>query len=190
MAPNPEGLIDDNAIEELKKIGKLWEHPGKAPELPVYKTPIIASNLAKAQKMNSSWSFDLFTSDYANDDDFWGRSWIPSPLTEGDNFLEVVFDEPTEINMVGFVELYGWYSGYKGYDPNSLFESTLKSYEMQLWNGKEWLKVPLTHKSKRIRMHEIELQKVEKVRLIFNDFEGYFGISEMMVYRTNNDKIL
>lgn len=109
-------------LEELKKIGKLWEHPGKAPKLSVYKKPIISPNLAKNAKMNSSWSFDLFTSDYANDDDFWGRSWIPSLLYEGEHFLEVVFDEPTEINTVGFVELCGWYNGdYKNYDPNSAF---------------------------------------------------------------------
>jgi len=183
VAPNVDGLIDDNAIEELKKIGKLWKHPGKAPRLPVYKNPIIASNLAKGQKMNSSWSHDLFISDYANDDDFWGKSWIPSPLHQEDHFLEVIFDEPTEINTVGFVELYGWYAGYKGYDPNSVFQTYLNSYKIQLWNGKEWLDVPIKQKSERIRIHEFENQKVEKVRLVFSDFGEYFGISEIMVYK-------
>lgn len=182
VAPNPDGLIDDNVIQELKKIGKLWKHPGKAPKLPIYKTPIIASNLAKHQKMNSSWAFDLFTSDYASDDDFWGRSWIPSPLHEGDHFLEVVFEDPVEINTVGFVELCGWYNGPKGYDPNSHFKSKLKSYEIELWDGKKWVKVPSKQNDDRIRIHSFESQKVEKVRLIVKEYEEDFGVVEMLVY--------
>lgn len=94
--------------------------------------------------MNSSWSFDLFTSDYANDDNFWGRSWIPSPLHKGEHFLEVVFDKPTEINAVGFVELCGWYNGdFKGYNANSAFRSKLKLYEIQVCTGTEWIELPI-----------------------------------------------
>ena len=182
VAPNPDGLIEDNAIEELKKVGELWQHPGKAPKLPVYKTPIVAKNVAKYAKMNSSWSHDLFTSDHANDDDFWGRSWIPSPLNEGEDFLEVVFDESTEISTVGFVELCGWYGDYRGYDPNEQFQSKLKSYEIQLWNGKNWTKVPVEQTTERIRMHEIEKQKVKKVKIVVQDYEVPFGIVEMLVY--------
>jgi alpha-L-fucosidase len=183
VAPNPDGLIEDNTIAELKKIGILWKHPEKAPKLPVYKTPIIESNLAKNAKMNSSWAFDLFTSDYANDDDFWGRSWIPSPLYEGEHFLEVVFDKPTEINTVAFVELCGWYNGPKNYDPNSPFQTKLKSYQIQLWDGNKWIDVPIEQNYERIRIHNIENQKVEKVRLVAKEYEENFGIVEMMIYK-------
>lgn len=184
VAPNPDGLLEDNTVAELKKIGKLWKHPGKALGLPVYKTPIITSNLAKNAKMNSSWSLDIFISDFANNDDFGGLSWIPSPLTEGDNYLEVVFDKPTEINQVGFVELCGWYGGRtKGYDPNKKFETKLKDYEIQLWDGKKWKKLPVKYDAERVRIHDFNTQKATKVRLLVKDYEEPFGISEMMVYK-------
>ena len=132
--------------------------------------------------MNSSWAFDLFTSDYANDDDFWGRSWIPSSLNESEDFLEVVFDEPTDITKVGFVELYGKTNGYRGYDPNEQFQSKLKSYEIQLWDGESWIKVPVEQSTERIRMHDIGNYKVEKVRIVVHNYQFPFGIVEMMVY--------
>lgn len=182
VAPNPDGLIDDNVVEELKKIGKLWKYSGTATKLPAYKTPIIVSNLAKKQKMNSSWSFDLFISDYASDDNFWAKSWIPSPLHKGVHFLEVVFDKPTEINSLGFVELCGWYNGYKGYDPNSVFQSKLKSYEIQLWDEKKWIKPPIKQNSERIRIHDFENHKIKKARIIVKEYEKDFGIVEILVY--------
>lgn len=185
VAPNPDGLIDKNVINELKEIGKLWKYPGKAPKLPVYKTPIVASNLAKSQKMNSSWAMDVFISDYANNDDFWGKSWIPSPLNKKEHFLEVVFDEPTDINSAGFVELYGWYRGYKGYDPDKKFKTYLKSYKLKLFRDNKWIEIPIKQKLERIRIHKFKKQKVEKVRFEFIDFGEYFGVSEVLVYKNS-----
>jgi alpha-L-fucosidase len=184
VAPNPDGLLEDNAVAELKKIGEIWQHPGKAPKLPYYKTPIIASNLAKTAKMNSSWSLDIFISDFANDDNFKGFSWIPSPLNEGDDFLEVVFDKPKEVNSVGFVELCGWYAGrIRGYDPLKKFETKLKDYEIQLWDSKKWKIIPVEYDAGRVRIHDFETQKAVKVRLIIKDYEEPLGISEMMIYK-------
>ena len=174
-----------NVINELKEIGKLWKYPGKAPKLPVYKTPIVASNLAKSQKMNSSWAMDVFISDYANNDDFWGKSWIPSPLNKKEHFLEVVFDEPTDINSAGFVELYGWYRGYKGYDSDKKFKTYLKSYKLKLFRDNKWIEIPIKQKSERIRIHKFKKQKVEKVRFEFIDFGEYFGVSEVLVYKNS-----
>jgi alpha-L-fucosidase len=88
VAPNRDGLIDENAIAELKEVGKLWKNPGPAAKLPFYKQPIIASNLAKKQKMNSSWSADMDLSDFANDDNFITK-WSASP-TLSNPYLEIV----------------------------------------------------------------------------------------------------
>ena len=175
VAPNPDGLIDDNAIEELKKIGKLWKHPGKAPKLPVYKTPIIASNLAKGQKMNSSWSHNVKISDYANDDDFQSR-WMPSSLIKGETYLEVVFDKPTELNTVAFVEY------FDGWNPGSLFKTKLKSYAIQLWDGKKWVNIPVIQNKEHVRLHKFKTYKAQKVRVLIDGFEQGFGISECLVY--------
>ncbi|MDC1105865.1 alpha-L-fucosidase [Prolixibacteraceae bacterium] len=184
VAPSADGLLEDNAVTELKKIGKLWKHPGKSLKLSVFKTPIISRNLAKTAKMNSSWSEDIFISDFANDDNFVLFSWIPSSKNKEDNFLEVVFEKPTEINSVGFVELCGWYGGsVKGYDSNKTFETKLKNYEIHLWDGKSWEKLPIQYDAGRVRIHDFKTRKAKKVRLLIKDYQDPFGISEMMVYK-------
>jgi alpha-L-fucosidase len=59
VAPNPDGLIDDNAIAALQEIGKQWNNKGPLPKLPTSQTPIISTNIAKRQPANSSWSDDM-----------------------------------------------------------------------------------------------------------------------------------
>ncbi|MGY0037237.1 alpha-L-fucosidase [Pedobacter sp. NJ-S-72] len=49
VAPNRDGLIDDNALAALKEIGKVWKNDGATQKLPAADAPVISSNLAKNQ---------------------------------------------------------------------------------------------------------------------------------------------
>ncbi|WP_315814000.1 alpha-L-fucosidase [Paraflavitalea speifideaquila] len=50
VAPNRDGLIDDNALAALKQIGQTWKHQGSTTKLPAADAPIISTNLAKFKR--------------------------------------------------------------------------------------------------------------------------------------------
>ena len=100
-APNRDGLIDDNAVEELKKIGEIWK---KTPSLPIpeCEAPIVQKNIAKFKPSESSWSDDMQIMDYANDDDF-SSAWysfykVEKPFWE----VELGYNHP--VNMIVLTE--------------------------------------------------------------------------------------
>ncbi|RYF99505.1 MAG: carbohydrate-binding protein, partial [Chitinophagaceae bacterium] len=98
VAPNRDGLIDDNALATLKEIGNKWKNEGPLPALPVSATPIISSNLAKKTFANSSWSDDMFIMDFANDDSY-NTAWISNPTVK-EPWYEVTFDKVKPVNMI------------------------------------------------------------------------------------------
>jgi alpha-L-fucosidase len=102
VAPNRDGLIDDNALAALKKIGELWKNEGPVAKLPHLDAPIISTNLAKHQFSNSSWSDDSNIMDFANDDDF-SSSWISNPTVKKP-WYEITFDKDKDFNMVTIAE--------------------------------------------------------------------------------------
>ncbi|MDR2680396.1 MAG: alpha-L-fucosidase, partial [Tannerella sp.] len=73
-APNRDGLIDDNALAALKEIGRLWKDDAPAMPLPQFEPPVVSTNVAKHQPVNSSWSDDMMIMDFGNDDNF-RTSW-------------------------------------------------------------------------------------------------------------------
>lgn len=172
VTPNPNGLLDENAVAELKKIGRIWKNEGAAPKLTTFQKPIVASNLAKKQKTNSSWSEDIFISDFANDDDF-KTFWRPSSFVK-EPYLEILFGESTPINSIGFVE--------SDYDNPLTFTSKLKSYDIQYWNGSNWQSLRLKNESERVRIYRFNPIKTSKVRLQVKSYLPELSIAELMVY--------
>src|SRR5882724_1408458 len=63
VAPNRDGLIDDNALAALAAIGSQWKNEGPVSRLPDGEAPIISSNIAKKQPANASWSDDMWIMD-------------------------------------------------------------------------------------------------------------------------------
>lgn len=102
VAPNRDGLIDDNALAALKKIGELWKNEGPVAKLPKLEAPIISSNLAKNQFSNSSWSDDSNIMDFANDDDF-HSSWMSNPTVKNP-WYEIVFKRDQGFNAIVVTE--------------------------------------------------------------------------------------
>lgn len=120
VAPNRDGLMDDNAVQALKQIGKLWRkaEPGTAEkaakaidpnyavnserfsETPV---PVTASNLAKGCRAESTWSYDMEISDFVNDDDF-TSAWVANAKFEGEPWIEVFLNKEQPVNMITMTE--------------------------------------------------------------------------------------
>lgn len=174
VAPNPDGLIDANAVAELKKVGQMWKYLGNAPLLGNIDAPILDPNLAKYCKMNSSWSLGKRTPDLAADDDF-TTVWVAQEAYK-EHYLELVFDKEQEINAVGFME---------STDPQRytmLKTSRIGSYDLQYFNEDAWHDLKVDESDELLRLHRFSPVRAAKVRVNFHNCSPGLGISEMLVY--------
>lgn len=175
VAPNRDGLVDDNVVAEFKKIGELWKHPGKADKLGPTNKPIIYENLAKKKPMNSSWSFDTRISDLASDDDY-TTYWVAYERVK-EPFLEVDLQQPMEINAAGFVES----DTTEFY--NSVKESRIGEYKISYYAGGEWKELDIKpYYDNFVRIHRFPAVKASKVRYDFRNYKPGLAITEVLVY--------
>ena len=174
-APNRDGLIDDNAVAEFKKIGLLWRYPGKADSLTVHRDPIITPNLAKGKPMDSSWSFDTRISDFANDDDF-STAWVAYEAVK-EPYIEVLLGEETPIRAIGFAEQADVAYYYKAN------HTRIGRYDIQYFTNGEWKTLDIEQQSEFERMHRCpEGIRASKVRVTFHDYDKGLAIAELLVY--------
>jgi len=169
VAPNKNGLIDDNAIAALKEMGKLYKPSANPPKLTQYPAPIISSNIAKDVISNSSWSDDMNLMDFANDDNF-RSSWSSNPTVKSP-WYEVCFANAMPCNMV--VITAGNTSGA---------EYTLE----YLANGK-W--IPLKTKAtgdKKVSIFRFERIWCDKIRVNLSGFKTPPAIAEFGVFNERN----
>ena len=175
VAPNRDGLIDDNVVAEFKKIGKLWQYPGKAPKLEIDKQPIITTNLAKGRPMDSSWSFDTRISDFANDDDF-TTAWVSYDTVE-EPYIEVLLDENTSVCAIGFAEL----DDVEFYDKAG--HTRIGNYVITYFVNGEWKELKVEPQNSFVRIHRLLSEiKASKVRVTFHNCKRGLAISELLVY--------
>jgi len=164
VAPNRDGLFDDNAITALKQIGKLWKNDG--PVSPITETgePIISHNLAKRQPANSSWSDDMNIMDFANDDSF-RTSWISN--TEVKNpWYEIDFRVPTAFNTIAIAES----------EPN------ISNYKLEYFNAGIWKPIFEGENGKKIKIHRFKTVVATRVRMDISKSEKPASIAEFGVY--------
>lgn len=174
VAPNKEGLIDDNAIEELKKIGAIWEKNNKMKRLPKCAFPIISENLAKGRKTNSSWSYDTRISDFSVDDNF--NTYWESNKQQKEHFLEIIFEKETEFNTIGLCEFIG----------SKDTKSKIYSYSIQYFNKGKWTEIDIDPITSLIKLHRLrKTYKADKIRIIFHNCKQSIGISEILIYNEN-----
>ena len=146
VAPNRDGLMDDNALKALTQIGKIWAktEPGAAGEAakaidPNYVTadlrfsecpaPIIASNLAKGRRADSSWSYDMEISEFAVDDDF-ESAWVANAFGPECPNLRVYLDKEQLLNMIAITEEVG---------------SEIREYRLDARVNGQWQELMLVH---------------------------------------------
>ncbi len=176
VAPNRNGLIDDNVVSEFLKIGKMWKNQNPANDSFESPKPIIFNNIAKGKPMNSSWSFDTRISDLANDDDF-TTYWTAYEKSEK-TYLEVDLLNATDINCIGFVEADSveFYS-----DCNT---SRIGEYKILYLNDKKiWNELYIDkNNTDFIRIHRFPRVSALKVRIVFERYLPGLSIKEILIY--------
>jgi alpha-L-fucosidase len=164
VAPNRDGLIDDNALAGLKEIGRLWKNGGPTTQLSPLAPPIISSNIAINVPANSSWSDDMNIMDFANDDDY-KSSWI-SNKTVKNPWLELTFKKETGFNMIVIAEE----------------KENINKYELEYWNGTDWKSIVKAVEGSRIKIHRFARVWGNKVRIKIEGYQKTPSIAEFQVF--------
>ena len=164
VAPNRDGLIDDNALVTLKEIGKKWKNEGPTPIIAVAPAPIISPNLAKKQASNSSWSDDMMIMDFANDDDF-STAWV-SNSTVKNPWYEITFDREQAFNMIVMAEK----------------TANVKTYHIEYDDNGIWKPLLTGDDGSRIKINRFNRVWAKKVRVRFDQFTKPVELAEFGVY--------
>lgn len=164
VAPNRDGLIDDNALAALKQIGQLWKNDGPAPKLAPTGEPIISTNLAIHKPANSSWSEDMDIMDFANDDDF-KTSWTSNSKVEKP-WYEVDFDHDTGFNTVTITEA----------------KSNISNYRLEYLQNGVWKPILNTENTNRVKVNRFDKVYGSKVRVWIDKAANQVSIAEFGVY--------
>ena len=164
VAPNRDGLIDDNALAALKVIGKTWRNEGPTDKLAAADAPIISSNLAKRRPSYSSWSDDMWIMDFANDDDF-STSWMSNPTVKTP-WYEVELEKEVPFNMITIYET----------------ESSIKKYRVEYYANGMWKQLLAGTQSGRAKIHRFENVWGSRVRVVIDEYASAPAIAELGVY--------
>lgn len=166
VAPNRDGLMDDNALEALKEIGKLWKPEGNLPKVGEAPAPIISTNLAKHQRVESSWSYDSLIMDFANDDDF-NTSWVSNPEVK-DPWIYVTLGKEQALNMVTITE---------GSHPH------IQEYQLDYRINGEWKPLLNGNQTGRVKIHRFDTVYGDAVRVRIQKADGTIAIAELGIYQ-------
>ena len=163
VAPNRDGLIDQNALDALAAIGRKWKNPGPVAPLPPGVPPIISPNLAKRQAANASWSDDMDIMDFGNDDNF-RSSWVSNPTVQHP-WYEIDFGRDRSFNMAVITGAH-------------ITRYRLEYYESGTWT----IIVPNGDDSTHVKIHRFSRVWGSRVRILIDGFSGQPSIAEFGVY--------
>jgi alpha-L-fucosidase len=165
VAPNKNGLIDDNAIVALKQMGELYKKNANPPKIPAYAAPIISSNIAKHVVSNSSWSDDMNLMDFANDDSF-RSSWSSNPTVKAP-WYELTFDKAEPCNMVVL----------------TAGNSSAATYKLQYYANGQWHFIEAKNEGeKKVSIFRFGRIWCEKLKVTITDFTNPPSIAELGVF--------
>ena len=166
VAPNRDGLMDDNAVEALRQIGSMWKNEGATQPIPECDEPIIQRNIAKHQPTEYSWSYDYSIGDFANNDDF-SDSWTSHPLVK-EPWWEVSLDKKLAFDRISILEQQA---------------GAIQEYRLEYLNGKTWTTLFEGQAAPgRLKQHTFPAVKAEKVRITVLRHQGTVKIAEFGVY--------
>jgi len=164
VAPNTDGLFDDNALAALKQIGAIWKNAGPVNKLPPLDAPIISTNLAKNQPSTSSWSDDMDIMDFANDDNF-KTSWTSNPTVKNP-WYEVDFGHEIGFNTISIAEQ----------------KANIKTYKLEYYQSGEWKPLFSGENGNKIKLHRFNRVWGSKVRMSIDTYDHQPSIAEFGVY--------
>lgn len=166
VAPNRDGLMDDNAVDALRQIGSMWKNEGPTAPVPACEDPIIQHNIAKNRPTEYSWSYDYGIGDFANNDDF-GDAWTSHPLVEKP-YWEVSIDKKKPINFITLVEEKA---------------GVIQAYRLDYLSKGKWTTLFEGQADPcRVKQHRFPAIKAEKVRITVTRHSGVVKIQELGVY--------
>jgi alpha-L-fucosidase len=166
VAPNRDGLIDENAVAALREIGKLWKNEGAFPKIPKTDAPIISSNIAKFKPSSSSWGYDMDIMDFANDDRF-GSSWQSNPAVKTP-WYEVDLGRELPFNAIVVTE------GGR--------ERSIGEYHIEYLENNVWKSLVSEAVEGKVKIHRFERVWGSKVRITVETSNGAPAIAEFGVY--------
>jgi len=164
VAPNRNGLIDDNALAALKAIGQRWQAQSTMPALPAAVQPIISSNLAKRKPAASSWSEDMNIMDFANDDSF--RSTWQSNRAVKSPWWEVDLGKEQAFNTITIVE----------------DKARIKKYRLEYYVDGQWKPLANGKEQGLVKVHRFNRVWGNRVRILIDSFSEPPAIAEFGVY--------
>ncbi len=165
VAPNRDGLIDDNALAALKEIGKVWKNEGPTQKLPPAEAPIISPDLAKFQPSDGSWSEDMNIMDFANDDNF-NTTWRVNPRVKNP-WYEIEFRKEKAFNTIVIADK----------TPVSI-----KKYQLQYRLDGVWKTIFSGENDHKIKIHRFATVYGDKVRIQIEDTGSTVEIAEFGVF--------
>jgi alpha-L-fucosidase len=164
VAPNHDGLIDNNALEALREIGQRWNANRPSPRLADCEPPIVSENIARHQPANSSWSDDMMIMDFGNDDNY-ETSWESNPEV-GTPWFEIDFPYYRSFNAITI------------YDTRQCIQSYRLLYEK---NG-VWETLASANDSGKMKIHRFPRVWGGKVKIIIDESTAPPAIAELGVY--------
>lgn len=164
VAPNRDGLLDENAVTALARIGDLWKEKSPPTKLPIVDAPIISSNLAKHQPSNSSWSDDMWIMDFGNDNNF-KTAWMSNKSVKKP-WYEVAFATDKTLNMITILEK----------------QPSITTYRLEYFSNGQWKPILAGNSPGRAKIHRFNTVKGSKVRLLIDEFSTPPAIAEFGIY--------
>jgi len=167
VAPNRDGRMDDNAVEVLRKIGRLWNATGHVEDIPQAEAPIIGHNLAKFCPAESSWSYDYAIMDFANDDDF-ATAWTSHPSVER-SFWQVDLQGSQRVATIVVMEEQA---------------GVITDYQLQYRHNGTWTTIfeGAPRAEGRVQIHRFEPFDADALRINVLRHEGTVKIVEFCAY--------
>jgi alpha-L-fucosidase len=164
VAPNRDGLIDDNALKALSEVGKLWKNEGPVAALLPCDAPVISSNLAKHRPAESSWSNDMDIMDFANDDNF-NSCWNSNRAVK-EPWWQVNLDKELGFNMITIVE----------------GKVNISKYRIEYEVNGAWKTLLTGDNASRVKVHRFNRVWGDKVRIRIDGSATPPVIAEVGVY--------
>jgi alpha-L-fucosidase len=164
VAPNTDGLIDNNALEALKTIGKTWSDNVPMTPLPAFDAPIISTNIAKHRPANSSWSDDMWISDFGNDDKF-QTSWLSNPVVKNP-WYEVDLEKVQAFNMITIADS----------------RKSIQKYRILYEKDGAWETIFSGTNDAKIKIHRFDRVWGGKVKIMIDQYTDQAAIAELGVY--------
>lgn len=168
VAPNRDGLMDDNAVKRLKEIGALYTKRGHVADLGHFEDAINVPNIAIGKPVEGTWSYDCQLFDFINDDSF-KTAWYAHNSVKNPNVtISLGSEQPFNAIVITDVE-----------------NDDMQEYTLEYRSNNVW-KTVFTGKAKnakRVKYHRFDTVWGDAVRLTVHSYKGeMLGIEELGIY--------